>query len=183
MGRSGDCGTTTVDNFRNLPTFFAGGGAQATAFEEQNKVAEFKNCTVKSDATDADAAAWMNEHPRVANPTRVTLFPGRPIPSKAYWLGVQSTDVTTTVAKVDAEIDRSKNTITITGTGIRQVTLFLNDLLVDLDKPVTLVLNGTKQDALLPRSIDDMLAMMFGGVSEPGRVYVVRKDFDLPAAK
>ena len=55
--------------------------------------------------------------------------------------------------------------------------------MLDLDKPVTVILNGTKQDALMPRSINDMLKMMYDGFCEPGRVYVVRKDFDLPVTK
>ncbi|MEO6708502.1 MAG: PHB depolymerase family esterase, partial [Planctomycetota bacterium] len=153
IGRAGDSGETPVDNFRGLPTFFAGAGAQAAEFEKKSKEAGFDNCTLKSDGTDLDVLTWMTDHPRIANPVKVTLYPGKPIPSKAYWLKVQPTDVPSGVAKIDAEIDRSKNTITITGNGIRQVTLMLNDVLVDLDKPVSVVLNGTKQDALLPRSL------------------------------
>lgn len=183
IGRSGDCGTTPGNNFRNLPTYFAGAGAEAAAFEEANKKFGYDNCTIKSDGNDADALTWINEHPRNSNPTKVTLYPGRPIPLRAYWLKVPATDITAADYKIEGEIDRAKNTITITSTGVKTVTLMLNDILVNLDKPVTIVLNGSSQDALLPRSLDDMLDMMFKATSEPGRVYVLRKDFDLPVAK
>lgn len=183
VGRSGDCGDTPVNNFRCLPTFFAGAGAQATAFAEANKTAGYENCTLKPDGTDLDAIAWMDAHPRQANPAKVTLYPGRPIPLRAYWMKVQPTDVGAAEYKIEGEIDRATNTVTITSSGVRQVTLMLNDVLLNLDKPVKIVLNGTAQDALLPRSLDDMLSMMYSGLSEPGRIYVFRKEFDLPVAK
>jgi len=183
IGRSGDAGEIPADNFRNLPTFFAGGGAQSAAFEEQTKKLGYNNCTLKADGNDADALAWIDANPRTANPAKVTLVPGRPIPSRVYWMKVPPTDAAAASIKIEGEIDRAKNTITITGVGVRQVTLMLNDVLVDLDKPVTVVLNGTAREALLTRSLEDTLAMMYDATSEPGRVYVVRQDFDLPEGK
>src|SRR6185503_4476502 len=35
IGRSGDAADTPVDNFKNLPTFFAGAGSGATAFADK----------------------------------------------------------------------------------------------------------------------------------------------------
>ncbi|MBK8178885.1 MAG: hypothetical protein IPK67_08360 [Planctomycetes bacterium] len=181
IGRAGDCGEVLVDNYRNLPTFFAGAGAQAAAFEEAAKKLGYENCTLKSDGTDADAWAWISTHPRASNPLRVTLVP-KPFPLRSYWIKIPPIDMGGGEVRVEGEIDRSKNQITITSTGVRQISVMLNDDLVDLNKPVTFVLNGTSQEALLPRSLDETLSMMFSGASEPGRIYTVRKDFDLPAA-
>ena len=182
IGRSGDTGDVSADNFRDLPTFISGGGAQTAAFEEQTKALGYNNCTVKSDGSDADVLAWMDAHPRLGNPAKITLAPGKPIPTRAYWLRVPPTDVGSAAVRIEGEIDRAKNTITITGVGVRQVTLMLNDVLVDMDKPITVVLNGTTQEALLRRSLEDTISMMYDATSEPGRVYVARQTFDLPAA-
>lgn len=180
IGRAGDCGDVTADNFRNLPTFFSGGGAKVGEFEEAGKKLGYDSCTVKADGTEADAIAWLDAHPRVSNPPKITLVP-KPFPLRSYWMKIPPIDVSSGEVRVDGEIDRAKNTITITGVGVRQVSLMLNDELVDLNKPVTLILNGTSQEAVLPRSLDDTLAMMWSAASEPGRVYTVRRDFDLPA--
>lgn len=183
IGRSGDVGETPPDNFRALPTFFAGAGAQAATFEEKAKALGYDNCTLKSDGTDADAIAWMNAHPRQGNPAKLTLVPGRPIPVRAYWLRIPPTDTGSAQVKIEASIDRATNTVTVDGSGVRQVTLMFNDILVDLDKPLTVVLNGTRQEVVVPRNLDDTLEMMFESTSEPGRVYVARKTFDLPPTK
>ena len=86
VGQAGDAGTAGWANFSNLPTLFQGGGAEATAFSEG--AAAFENCTLLSEASCDEIWAWMQEHPRVSNPTVVTLVPGAPIPYKAYWVEV-----------------------------------------------------------------------------------------------
>jgi hypothetical protein len=58
IGRAGEAGGVPADNFRNLPTYFAGGGAESAAFEESTKKLGYNNCTLKADGNDADALAW-----------------------------------------------------------------------------------------------------------------------------
>jgi hypothetical protein len=180
IGRSGDIGDAPPDNFRNLPTLLSGGGAQATAFAEKAKAAGFDNCTLTANSTDAEVWTWMQAHSRQALPTEVTLVPGSPIPNSAYWIQVPPTDAKGN-ARVDAKADRETNTITITGGGVASVGVLLNDQLVDLSKPVKLVLNGAVQEHLIKRNLDVMLDMIFRGKSDPGRVYTAFMSFDLPA--
>lgn len=182
VGRAGDIGKTVgCENFRNLPTFFAGAGGEASTFEEKNKAAGYNNCTLKPDGSDADVWTWIQDHPRVANPPKITLA-GTPIPNNAYWLRIPPTDTQGTAARIDAEIEPGTNTVKITSAGgIKNVTLRFNDQLVDLSKPVKIVLNGTAQESVMPRNLDDTLDMMFNGTSDPGRVYTATKSFDIPA--
>jgi hypothetical protein len=181
IGRSGSPGKVGCENFRNLPTFFAGGDADASLFEEKIKTAGYDNCTKQDLAGDADIWAWIEAHPRISNPTKVTLVPGAPIPLRSYWLTVPPTDTQGTAAKIEAEIDRASNTITVKGTGVRSIALYLNDQLVDLSKPVKVVCNGAARESVIPRSLETTLQLMFSGLSDPGRVYTAVQDFDLPA--
>ena len=167
IGRAGDAGSTSSDNYRNLPTYFSGGGAQATAFEEKSKEAGYDNCTLTASASDTDVLTWMRAHPRNSNPPRVTLIPGSPIPNAAYWIKVPPTDAGGN-ARIDAEADRESNTITITGSGVASVTLLFNDQLVDLSKPVKVTINGVTQEHLIPRNLDTVLGVHVPGQERPG---------------
>src|SRR5262249_30642429 len=63
IGRSGDpADDAVVDNFRNLPTFFAGSGTGATSFKEKADAAKYENCTLKPEAKDAEIWAWIQDH-------------------------------------------------------------------------------------------------------------------------
>jgi len=178
IGEVGDVGDVGFDNFRNLPVFLQGASAQAEAFKAASDEAGYDNCEMRPAATVDEIWAWVLEHPRIANPSKVTLALGAPIPNKAYWLMVPPTDGVG--LKINAEADREANKITVTGTGVSSITLFLNDQIVDLDKPVTIVLNGVEQHDVIPRSVDDMLMLLKQGTSDPGKFYVAAKTYDLP---
>ena len=177
-GQAGDAGEAGWGNFRNLPTFFQGGGSQATAFAE-GVDEEYKNCTLQPDAGPEEIWSWMKDNPRVSNPSKVTLVPGRPIPNKAYWIEIPPIAAEGDIS-LTAEADRESNRITITSTGVPTVKLYYNDHLVDLDEPITLVLNGVEQKVYVRRSIDDLLGLYTKGTSDPGKLYVAQGSYDLP---
>jgi len=179
IGQAGDAGEVTWQNFQNLPVFLQGGGAQATAFGEKIKAAGYDNATVEADADAATLFKWIKEHPRAANPTKVTLVPGAPIPNSAYWIEVPPTMVEEGTY-VKAETDRSSNTIRVEGKGVRSVILYFNDTMVDLGQPMKLVLNGQERDLVVQRSLDDFLSFCERGTNDGGRVFVARRAFDLP---
>ena len=52
--------------------------------------------------------------------------------------------------RVDAEVDRETNTITLTSSGIREVSVFFCDDLVDMSKPVTVIANGVTSKNTFP---------------------------------
>lgn len=179
IGQAGDPGKTTWQNFRNLPVLLQGGGAEATAFAEAVKGAGYENATLEAEVKNEALQAWIQAHPRNSNPDKVVLVPGSPIPTKAYWLSVPPTAVEEGTL-VQAEIDRAANKITVTGKGVRSVTLFFNDVLVDLSKPIHVSLNGQTQELVVPRSLDDYLDLLYRGTSDCARIYVASRTFDLP---
>lgn len=179
IGRAGDVGDTDPTNFRNLPTFFAGAGAGATAFSEKLAALGVENCTIVPDATEADVWAWMQDHPRQGNPLHVTLRPGSPIPNKAYWVQVPPVQGGEDTL-VDVVVDRESNTVTVTGKGVESVTLYFNDQIVDLSKPVHVVCNGQASEHKIVRNLTVALDLITRGHNDPGRFYVAQKRFDLP---
>ena len=62
----------------------------------------------------------------------------------AYWMNLDVLDEGNALPTVEAEI--KGNTVNIKSVGIRGITLFLNDSLVDLDQEVNVVINGKPLD-------------------------------------
>lgn len=166
-------------NFRNLPTFFAGGGANATAFGKAAREADIEGCRLEPKGTVADVAAWIRETTRRSTPDRVTLEPTTPVGRTAYWLeavGYEPSDR----PRLDARIDRDANTIHIDGREVSSVRLYFNDLMVDMSEPIHVVANGSKYELELPRRLQYALDQVYRS-GDRGRVYTNTHVFDLPA--
>lgn len=179
IGRRGDAAELAPSNFKNLPTLFTGAGTRATAFAEAAKQAGQENVTLSADASEADIWAWIQKHPRRANPAEVLLVPGAPFPHKAYWLEVPPSDGATP-ARILARIDRANNTVVIESRGVSEVTLFFNDDLLDLDRPVRVISNGrTHPEEVIPRNFSTFVSLIYGGRNDPGKLYVANKRYDV----
>lgn len=89
---------------------------------------------------DAEALPWMAGFTRDPWPKRVVWVQDDVLHDRFYWLGLPATTTPkprdTMTATVDAQ------TITLTGTVPAGTTLRLSDRLIDLDKPVTVTVNG-----------------------------------------
>lgn len=181
IGRSGDPAELPCDNFKNLPTFFQGAGGGATAFADKcTKAGYDNNCTIKPEAKEEDIWAWIKDHPRISFPPKVVLLPGSPSPSRSYWLEIRPWDGQGT-AIVKGSIDRATNTVTIEGEGVTSVILHFNDVLVDLEKPVKVVCNGSEHTDVIPRNLGVTLDLISSGRSDAGKIFTASKEFDLPA--
>lgn len=181
VGRAGDTVAVANENFRNLPTLFCGGGANATAFGDANDKLGYKNCTVKADGSEADVWAWIGVQKRAANPTEIALWPGVPAPKRAYWIETSWDGQGT--AWIRASCDRATNTVNIAGEGVTKVTIYVNDVLLDLDKPVKVVCNGVESNSTIPRHLERTMGLVLKGRNDPGKVYVNYKEYDLPPPK
>lgn len=177
IARSGDIGTIAATNFRNLPTLLTG-GSNSTAFQEACAEAGHDNCMIKADLKEEDIIAWIGEHARDSNPTGVSFSPTRPFSSKAYWLAVPPGEKSEG-SRISAEVDRESNTITVVSEKIDRVTLFFNDQIVDLSKPITITLNGDETQQIVPRDFAHALELAFIGTSDAGRFYVAERSFDI----
>lgn len=179
IGRAGDAPEIDVTNFRNLPVFFAGAGAGATKFQEAAAAEDFEDLVTIDPAGDEEAIwAWIQNNPRRSNPLHVSLRPGSPIPNKVYWLEVPPQQ-STGENRIDAVIDQETNTVTVTSQGIEQCTLYFNDQLLDLNRPVKFVCNGIESEQQIPRNLTNALRLCDRGHNDPGRFYVAQRNFDL----
>jgi len=179
IGRSGDLGQAdpvAPENFGNLPSYFAGGGANARSFQEAVRAAGADNCVLQPAGTEEDVWNWVREHPRRTYPERVTVVPGDPFPTRAYWLRIAPT---ATDARATAVLDRAANAIRIDGNGVARATLYLNDALVDLDRPVLVSCNGVETTARVQRGLSTTLDLLQEGTSDPACVYVAEARFDM----
>lgn len=177
IGRSGDAGEVSPNNFRNLSTYFSGGGGQVTKFEEGVRRMGYSNCTVQPGGVTADVWNWIGTVKRNSYPSQVTLIPGSPFPKRAYWLEVPPSEGGS--SRIHAQVDRGTNTITVEGSGVTEFTLHFNDMLLDMNKPIVVVANGQKHEDLIPRSRAVVLASLFSGACDPGRVFVNAKSYHL----
>jgi len=179
IGRSGDpIEAQPVENFRNLPTIFAGAGQGATAFSERAQALKYENVTIKPEAKEPEIWAWIQDHPRMSNPPQVVIAAPAQTRMRAYWLATQEYD---SPIALQGSIDKGTNTITIEGEGATEVTILLNDELVDLDREVKFVLNGAAPLIdKIPRNVSTMLATMRTATSDTGKVFVAQRKLDLP---
>jgi len=179
IGRSGDAGTVVAENLRNLPSYFAGAGAKAGELADKLKTLGYDNATVQAEGKETDVWSWIQAHARVSNPAEVVLYVGSPAPNRAYWLEVRPSDGQGT-PYLKAKVDRATNTITVEGEGVPKFTVYFNDALVDLDKPVKVIANGTANERTVPRSLQRTLDLVLNSRSDPGKFYVASMDYDLP---
>lgn len=179
IGRTGDAGDTRPDNFKNLPTYFAGGGSKVTAFSEGIEKLGYDNCTVDPEGKQEDILSWIQAHGRNSYPRDVVLVPGNPFPTRAYWLEVPPSDGSGP-SRITATIDRTTNTVVVNGQGVTDFTLHFNDVLLDLDRPITVRANGQEHVDEVPRSRKVLLTNFFNSAYDPGRVFVYSKRYHLP---
>lgn len=179
VARAGDpdpLDATGADNFTNLPTLFLGGGANARAFQEAAQALGNDLCTLDPAGGEARVWSWMQANPRRSHPTSVVVRPGDPFPTRAYWMRVAATapDV-----RVEARIDRAANSVHITSRGASRAILYLNDALLDLDRPIRIVEGGFERDLRATRHLPTALDLLVEGTSDPGCFYTAELLVDL----
>lgn len=168
-----------VENLKHLPVLISGGGSKATDFEERAKEAGVTGVTLATSGGESGIIEWMAGLKRDSYPTSFTLIPGATFPTNAYWLQVPRLPDVEGV-RVDVEVNREENTITLNGTGLTEATLYLSDAIVDMSRPVVVIANGKRYEDQFERSFRVFLDMLYAGKVDPGRVFVASKQYYLP---
>jgi poly(3-hydroxybutyrate) depolymerase len=91
---------------------------------------------------DREALPWMAERTRIAWPKKVVWHQSRRTHDRFYWLAVPKGSAKAGQT-VEAEVKGQR--IEVQATELRQINLRLSDELVDLDKPVTVIVNGEEK--------------------------------------
>jgi len=168
-----------LENLRNVPVLLAGEGpgskAIATRLNDLGYAVEEKGEDIEG------VAAWILARHRNAYPEETVFFPARRFAKNAHWVRIDEYDSggVEDVLELSPErrpmlrgkIDRSKNEITFETRGIHSFDVLLNDVLVDLEKPIQVVLNGQSWSGTYERSLEFLLDMVFLR-NDPSTVYV-----------
>lgn len=169
-----------------LPHFFAAValvGGEVPADVPADNLARVQ---VASHPDLAAASAWLQEQPpRDAYPLELTFSPLFGWAGRAYW--VQATRFETAdstadgkPARVQVRVDRESNTITIEARYVRQLTLYLNDRIVDLDRKVTVVRNGVAYEIQPRRTLGVLLENFLNTLDTRAVVTAMVRQLDVP---
>jgi hypothetical protein len=124
-----------------------------------------------------DVLRWLDARPRRSYPREVTRVPHAgivPVSRRVFWL--ESDTRQGLLRAVVVPPDR----IDVTARWARTITLFLHDQLVDLDRPVTVTVNGTQAfKGLLKRSAATALEEA-RGLGDERRITAARLKLDVP---
>ncbi len=128
------------------------------------------------DREDAVAVAWMAKYTRNLRPTKIVWLQDDVTSPRFYWLANPSPKVGQKVVAT-----RDGQSITIAqATGCEELVIRLDDMMVDLDKPVKVLMNGaTLFDGIVPRNIG-VLATTLGERGDPTGVYFAEVRVKLP---
>ncbi|PXA89241.1 hypothetical protein DMC47_28855 [Nostoc sp. 3335mG] len=91
---------------------------------------------------DAEALPWMAQFTRNPWPKRIVWVQDDVTHDRFYWLHIPDAAAAKAGDRIDAAVEGQ--TITLTGTVPAGTVLRLSDRLLDLDKPVRVIVNGRK---------------------------------------
>jgi len=191
-----------IDNLRNLPIDLQWGEHDREALDRpgHNRANVEKLLAMQRDdpegynfrdvehwrqgrvVNDKSTMRWMARYTRDPYPDRVVWrqdgdvrASSNPAQHHLYWLGVDDAyALDGTPDHADARIDRQTNTVRIDAEGYDRLHVYLNDDMLDLDKPVRVVLNG---EVVLSRVIErsaDVTAEVFERRGDPASVYTAK---------
>ena len=167
-------------NLRHVPVLILGGGSNATSLQKLAKEEELENVTLDPAGGEEAIFAWMVDKRRNNYPDKFSVVPGAMFPTRAYWAQFAPTD-NMVGTRLDAEVNRETNTITLTGSGVTECTLYFSDGIVDLDRPVTVIANGAEPVIdTFERAPSLFLQYIKDSKSDSGRYYVASKQYSLP---
>lgn len=139
-------------NLGNVATMVAGDSEGGKQFAEGTAKLEQTETKLGADS-DVEIAAWLKDQVRNAYPSKLKFkFPSNST-LDCYWLKAAGIDANAEEgARLEAEVDRATNTITIQAVQVGSLTISYNDILVDLDKPVKVIINGKTTEEKLARN-------------------------------
>ena len=167
-----------------MPHLFAG---VTSTTDVTGKIVGSKNLELVANTVMAsanDAATWCAIQART-NPYPLNFEFEIPWPqqSRVFWVHpVKSDSFEGELANIKVSVDRDSNTISIDSTSVERVKLYLNDAIVDLDKPVIIVRNGIDYTYQPSRSVGTMLEVFASSLD--GAVFPATiQEVDIPQAE
>lgn len=104
---------------------------------------------------------WVVQQQRTMVQKRVVVEPVTDDHNRAYWVDIEDAELLAStpaarLPRIEAEADRATNTVRVSCRGVERFTLQLNDDLIDLGKPFTIVVNGREYREQRTRSFQQL---------------------------
>jgi hypothetical protein len=108
---------------------------------------------------------WVYGVQRNLMRSKVVIEPNDDRYRQAYWAGIDRMDQVATAPegkkpRLEVTADRANNRIEVRTTAVASFNLYLNDSIVDLDKPFTLVINGKARTEQRTRDLGSMVQLI-----------------------
>ncbi|MBI1849235.1 MAG: hypothetical protein HYR85_02715 [Planctomycetes bacterium] len=183
-------------NFRNLPVLFVHAADDPKMQSDSLKKFVDQLQALKYDVSDEKVSGRAHDSCVEANPKILAWFEGKrrtvSVPEiqwsvsdrkfgRAYWLQITRMETgKDVVAQFTAKSDRVKNKIEITSTNVYEFRLMLNDEVVDLDKPLEVLVNGEqafsgKKERSLRHALDE-----YHRTGDPTRAFTASLAVNVP---
>ena len=164
-----------------MPHLFTGVSTttDVTAKIEGSKNLELVATTVMASVNDA--ATWCAIQASTnAYPLNFEFEIPFPEQSRVFWVHpIKSDSSEGQLANIKVSVDRESNTISLDSTSVERVKLYLNDAIVNLDKPVVIVRNGIDYTYQPSRSVGTMLEVFANSLD--GAVFpAIIQQVDIP---
>ncbi len=132
----------------------------------------------------AEIGSWASKVQRDLFPKKVVLTPTDDFFLESHWVRIMLAEPLELVAveerpRLVVEADRASNTIKVDARNVSRYYLYLNDALVDLDKEITLVVNGKEVKETLTRNLNFMKENMIEKF-DPTFLYTVGYNGSVP---
>ena len=180
INRSGDPGDEGVlyDNLRGVPVLYVNGATEKRAFDAEALKARKADLTILEEAGSALApseetrksiATWVGERKRDLAPDVIEHKIGNIDFQFVDWILASDPRLRANARpgdadfpRIKAQVDRASNSIKIEAVNVLELKLFLSDALVDLDKKVSIEVNGKKvPERIYRRDLRTMLENRF----------------------
>ncbi|MBU0755501.1 MAG: hypothetical protein KJ645_10215 [Planctomycetes bacterium] len=183
VGRDAVVESLAMENVKNIPFLYvssAGNPNKEAAVKWVGGLKEASSIevafvddagTAEEPSTDAVAAIkeWMGKINKDTVPKEIYLKTSDLAVAGAHWLRIDNLNAGLNMKLDDPKypwikgtVDADSNSIVIESSNVLQARIFLSDKLVDLDKKVTVILNGNKRfEGKIERSLDKMLELIY----------------------
>jgi pimeloyl-ACP methyl ester carboxylesterase len=152
-------------NLGNVPTYLTGGSDVTKKASDAAKELRRENVTIIEADDLAAVAKWIAERTRDPVPTEVAFSPVQAFTRNAYWFSIENFEILPDYFAaplnerplLSGKLSRGTNSAEFEARGITDFWLFLSDALLDLDKPIKVVVNGQAWNGTYKRELDKFL--------------------------
>ncbi|MBL8901153.1 MAG: hypothetical protein JNM84_26235 [Planctomycetes bacterium] len=134
-------------NLSGVPCYVAG-----NAEEWSKALGEAKAALVSGESDAGKIAEWVGAQKRSPYPTEINFYPAHNSSRQSFWVRVvpewsigANNQILLDADKrpsVEVKVERDKNRITAKVARVERIEFLLNDAIVDLEKPITIEVNG-----------------------------------------